>query len=52
MFGANGAGKTTTIELLLGLVRPTVGNARVDSIDGQADQAPGCSLSAGASRPL
>ena len=27
--GLNGAGKTTTIRMLLGMVRPTAGNARV-----------------------
>jgi ABC-2 type transport system ATP-binding protein len=31
--GPNGAGKTTTIKLLLGLIRPTAGNARVFGLD-------------------
>ncbi|MDQ3160126.1 MAG: ATP-binding cassette domain-containing protein, partial [Pseudomonadota bacterium] len=31
--GRNGAGKTTTIKLLLGLLRPDAGSARVAGID-------------------
>jgi lantibiotic transport system ATP-binding protein len=31
--GRNGAGKTTTIKLLLGLLRPDAGSARIDGID-------------------
>jgi ABC-2 type transport system ATP-binding protein len=35
--GPNGAGKTTTIRLLLGLHRPSAGNARVGGCDAWAD---------------
>lgn len=35
--GANGSGKTTTIRLLLDLVRPTRGRARVNGLDCQRD---------------
>jgi ABC-2 type transport system ATP-binding protein len=35
--GANGAGKTTTIRLLLDLLRPTRGRARIDGFDCRRD---------------
>jgi ABC-2 type transport system ATP-binding protein len=35
--GPNGAGKTTTIRILLDLIRPTAGRARVFGIDATAD---------------
>ncbi|MBZ0302322.1 MAG: ABC transporter ATP-binding protein, partial [Anaerolineae bacterium] len=35
--GPNGAGKTTTIRLLLDLIRPTEGQARILDLDAQAD---------------
>jgi ABC-2 type transport system ATP-binding protein len=37
LLGANGAGKTTTINLFLGFLDPTSGEARVDGIDVRAD---------------
>jgi ABC-2 type transport system ATP-binding protein len=36
--GRNGAGKTTTIKLLLGLLRPDAGHARIAGIDVAADR--------------
>ena len=33
LLGANGAGKTTTINLLLGFIRPTSGNAYINNIN-------------------
>lgn len=36
--GRNGAGKTTTLKMLLGLIRPTAGTARIDGVDVARDR--------------
>ena len=37
LLGANGAGKTTTINLFLGFLEPSAGEARVDGVDVRSD---------------
>ena len=37
--GPNGAGKTTTIRILMGMIRPTVGRARIFGLDCRHDSA-------------
>ena len=37
LLGGNGAGKTTTINLFLGFIEPTSGEARVDGVATDAD---------------
>jgi ABC-2 type transport system ATP-binding protein len=44
--GPNGAGKTTTLRMLLGLVTPTAGNARIDGRPYRALDAPACHVGA------
>lgn len=36
--GRNGAGKTTTLKMLLGLIRPTAGSARIGGVDVSRDR--------------
>lgn len=36
--GRNGAGKTTTLKMLLGLIRPTAGTARIGGVDVACDR--------------
>ena len=36
--GRNGAGKTTTLKMLLGLIRPTGGSARICGVDVAEDR--------------
>src|SRR6202165_2115070 len=38
--GPNGAGKTTTIKLLMAMIRPTRGTARIFGLDCQKDAVP------------
>jgi ABC-2 type transport system ATP-binding protein len=38
LLGPNGAGKTTTMRMLMGILKPTAGTARIDSLDCFADR--------------
>ena len=42
LVGANGAGKTTLIKLLMNILRPSAGSARVLGIDSDSCGARGC----------